>query len=414
MAGTVMMTASIIDYIVSPLSGAVISGTRPMKWGRIRSWLLVAPPLIIPFYLLQFSNLGNGAVAAIIISLGYVISHTMWNIAFTADVALIAEIAPSREERLKLGSNRMLYNNLGRMFSNYLTPTILVALTALFASEAMGYSALVFCSTIIMFLCFLSDFLITKGYERQTPEDAKADKPKQDRVKFRELIAVFKKNGHLLALMIADLTSNVGSFLLPALAVYYYKYVAVNMGLLKYHLFFMSFGGLLGAFLSGHLFHKVYKKRVVMSIYFLITGLLVVSRVFAYQPYFFIAFQTVMQFFVGMSQPLEIDLYMDTGIYHEWKSGKSVTSFIMGLVNIPVKVSIIVKSIVLTLSFLAVGYVPGANPTPEMQQGIVNAYVFVPAIIPIIGAISLGFFYKLNPERVAMMQAEIAERNSKP
>lgn len=414
MAGTIMMVASIIDYIMSPLSGAIINGTQPMKWGRVRSWLLVAPPLVIPFYLLQFSNFGNGIISAIIIFLGYIISHALWNIAFTADVALIAEIAPSREERLRLGSNRMLWNNLGRMFSNYLTPMILVALTAFFASETIGYSALVFISTVVMCLCFLSDFLITKGYENQASEEDKAGRAKQDRVSFKNQIAVFKRNGHLLALMIADLTSNVGSFLLPALAVYYYKYVVMDMSLLKYHLFFMSCGGLLGAFLSGHLFHRVYKKRVVMVIYFLITGLLVVSRAFAYQPYIFIAFQAAMQFFVGMSQPMEIDLYMDTGIYHEWKTGKNVTSFIMGLVNIPIKISIIVKSVILTLTFLAVNYVPGADPTPEVQQGIVNAYIIVPAIIPMIGAISLGFFYKLDPRRIARMQAEIAERNLTP
>jgi GPH family glycoside/pentoside/hexuronide:cation symporter len=382
-----------------------------MKWGRIRSWLLVAPPLVIPFFLLQFSNFGNGIISAVIIFLGYVVSHALWNTAFTAGIALIPKMSTSGEERLKLSSNRMIWSNLGRLFSNYLTPIILLSLTAFFASEAAGYSVLALGVTVIMCLCFLTDFSITKGYENQAPEESKVRESKQDRVKFKDQIAVFKQNSHLLALLISDLTSNVGSFLLPALAVYYYKYVVMDMSLLKYHLLFMSIGGLLGAYLSGRLFQRVYKKKFVMAIYFLITGLLLISKAFAYQPYIFIAFQTVMQFFVGMSQPLEMDLYMDTGIYHEWKTGKNVTNFIMGLINIPLKLSIIVKSAVLTLTFLAVNYVPGADPTPQVQQGIVNAYVFIPAIIPMIGAISLGFFYKLDPKRIAGMQAEIAGRN---
>lgn len=34
---------SIVDAVLSPFYGAIISGTKPMKWGRNRSWMLIAP-----------------------------------------------------------------------------------------------------------------------------------------------------------------------------------------------------------------------------------------------------------------------------------------------------------------------------------------------------------------------------------
>lgn len=38
---------SIVDALLSPFYGAVISGTKAMRWGRNRSWMLIAPPLVI-------------------------------------------------------------------------------------------------------------------------------------------------------------------------------------------------------------------------------------------------------------------------------------------------------------------------------------------------------------------------------
>jgi glycoside/pentoside/hexuronide:cation symporter, GPH family len=41
---------SIVDALLSPFYGAIISGTKPLKWGRNRSWLLIAPPLVVVLF----------------------------------------------------------------------------------------------------------------------------------------------------------------------------------------------------------------------------------------------------------------------------------------------------------------------------------------------------------------------------
>ena len=38
---------SIVDAVSSPFYGAIISGTKPLKWGRNRSWILIMPPLVV-------------------------------------------------------------------------------------------------------------------------------------------------------------------------------------------------------------------------------------------------------------------------------------------------------------------------------------------------------------------------------
>ncbi len=406
--GIIMIVTSIVDFILAPLSGFLISATKPMRWGRIRSWLLISPPLIIIFYLMQFSNLGIGAFSVIIITTGYIFSHALWNTAFTADVAIIAEIAPSHEERLLLGSRRMMFSNLGRMLSSFFTPLFLIFFTDRFGNENTAYLMLILCATIIMCFCFWSDFKITERYEERPPIPyQKADMIK--RLSIKEIISSLHKNPSLFAIMVADLSSNVGSFLLPTLATYYYKYVVCDMNILKYHLFLVAFGGLIGAYFSGYLFKKIYKKKVLIFIYFMISLLLLISRVFAYHTYIFIGIQMLMQFFVGISQPMEADLYMDIATYYEWKNRKNATGFIMGLMNIPGKLSIVLKGIILTITLLAVEYMPEVEPTLGLKRGIANAYL-IPAIIPLIGIISLKFLFILDDKSIEKMENEIDKR----
>ena len=40
---------SVADAALSPFYGGIIDGTKPMKWGRVRSWILICPPIVVPF-----------------------------------------------------------------------------------------------------------------------------------------------------------------------------------------------------------------------------------------------------------------------------------------------------------------------------------------------------------------------------
>ena len=44
------------------------------------------------------------------------------------------------------------------------------------------------------------------------------------------------------------------------------------------------------------------------------------------------------------------------------------------------------------------GYVANAEPTPEMQKAIINAYTLIPMLFPILGFVLLKFFWKSGQE----------------
>ena len=84
----------------------------------------------------------------------------------------------------------------------------------------------------------------------------------------------------------------------------------------------------------------------------------------------------------------------------------------MGLLNIPVKVSQVIKSLVITGLLVSVGYVAGMATTPELSAGIANGYITAPLIAPAIGFVIMLFLFRLRYQDVDKMQAEVNARRA--
>ena len=408
LAGTVLTLTSSIDLFFSIFVGAFIGMINPMKWGRLRSYQLILPPFVILFFTLQFTVIGSGTGAAFLMILFYVLAHICSTTAYTADFAMVAEIAATPQDRIKLNSNRMVGSNFGRLFTGYAVPTI-VAFVRGFASEQIAYFYLAFAFSFLFAVTYFAHFKMGEGYENQG-----GNKKTDENLKLRDVLTAFAANKNLAAIVISDLSSTVGSFVIPALNVYYYKYIAVTMPnvTLPIHLLFSSLTGLAGAWLAGIAGKKVReKKKVLLVTYALMAVLIAVMRMFALtSAYLFFVFQISMQLVQGFTQPLESDLYMDVAVYHEWKTGKNCTAFIMGLLNIPVKVGQVIKNISIAMLLAAVNYAADMPATPELMQGIANGYIYTPLAAPLLGIVILGLVFSIKASEVPMMQKEVNER----
>ena len=402
LVGGILTFTATADFIIAPLMGSVINLIKPLKWGRNSSWLLLGPVILLPFAVSQYTVFGNGIAAAALLSAVYIIGHILLNLTYTADVALIPCIATDEKMRLRLNSNRMVGSNLGRLANSYVVPTVIATLTSMSFSEERIYVLLAFGFSLVLMFGYLCEFFMTKGMESSTT--AAESLESTDRLSFKDMLDAFKDNTNLPAIVVADLGSNIGSFLIPTLNVYYYKYVAINIpnvGLAN-HLLITGLCGLFGAKLAGMLRKAVKnKKNYLLSVYLLVSLSCVLSRIFAFNGYVFVVCQGIMQLLIGTSQPFELDLYMETAAYHEEKTGKNVTPFIMGLTNVPAKLSVIIRGVVISLTLSLAGYVPGAAITPALQSGLANGYLTVPGVVPIISFVSLLCFYKTKSKNAA-------------
>lgn len=391
LVSVIAMIGSILDFLMVPVSGAIMVSTKPMKWGRYRSWLLVCPPLVVLFYLLCFTVVESSQLlTAACALLGYVGGKVAWNLVYASNVSLTAILSRGLDNKTRLTSQRMMGSNLGRLLGNSLTPAI-VSAVAVHLGEVNGYRIAILIMGSAYILASWIHFQISKKQKNEEEETVKA----QEKMPLSEIIKVVMVEPKLLITLIIDLTSNVASLVLPSLAVYYYKYCAGDPGMVSTHMLIIGFGGLAGASVVRLLGKRIGNtKPVLVFLYCLVAACLLSIQLVSDSVVYFLAIGAIISLITGMTQPFELTLYMGTAASYRRKTGKDATGFIMGLSNLPVKFASIVKSTLIPFTLAAVGYVANAEPTPEMQQAIINAYTLIPAVFPITGMLLLAFAYK--------------------
>ena len=91
--GTVALlvsVSSIFDSATAWVYGAVINSTKPMKWGRYRSWLVVITWLLPVTSFLLYCRIGKSeAVATVFFFIAMFASRIVQNFPYTANVAMI-------------------------------------------------------------------------------------------------------------------------------------------------------------------------------------------------------------------------------------------------------------------------------------------------------------------------------------
>ncbi len=404
----ISLFSSIFDFFMVPLSGVILVSAKPMKWGRYRSWLLFCPVIAVLFFLLCYNVVDNNVIlTSVCILVGYIGAKAAWNVTYAANVSLTAVMATDQQTKSKLASQRMMGSNAGRLLGNYLTPLIVAWATVRFA-ESTGYTIAIILTGIVYIITSLIHFADSRGCENANISAKEAEKEKTEKFSAKEICLALVANPQLLITLIIDLTSNVASLVLPSLAVYYYKYCAQNMALTSIHMLIIGLSGLAGASIVRFFGTKIKDTRKNLLVLYIIVALTLISiRFTASNPILFMILSGVVAILTGMTSPFELNLYIDNTVYYSYKKGKDATGFIMGLSNLPVKFASIIKSTLIPFTLMAVGYVANAEPTPEMQAAIINAYTLIPCIFPVFGFILLKFVYKLKHSDVEEMKRKI-------
>ena len=87
----------------------------------------------------------------------------------------------------------------------------------------------------------------------------------------------------------------------------------------------------------------------------------------------------------------------------------------MGLQNTPIKISSMLKGVLLPLVLAASGYdatIAAENAPLAMKVGIANTMFIVPCAFLVLGIFAMVFLYNLPKSRIVEMQKEIDERKA--
>jgi GPH family glycoside/pentoside/hexuronide:cation symporter/glucuronide carrier protein len=388
-----------------PTAGVILEKSN-MRWGRYRSWLLIGPPVAALFFTLQFAKIGTTTTNAVLICIGGIISHLVFNIFYAGHVAMNNSMTTVREERISMASNRGMFNAIGSISFSLVGAKSIELLGG--DSPALGSTLTVVVSGILMILCYWWLFAITKDYAYH-PKAGDMTKPK-DKMSIGEMLKQIVVNPPLMGLMLAELGRYLGRFIIFGLAFYYFKYVVNNLAVITIFFTGLNVVCFFGAMATSPIAKKIGERNTyIISLSLFIIGLLAVWLLpMNYTSFMIVMFVAYLGY--GMPDALGVAMYSTTVDYGEWKTGKNARGFIMSLISFPIKAAVLIRNVIITSILVSAGYVADMAPTPELISGIKTGITLIPAAFIGVGLIIIILLYRISPEKHKTMQAEIAAR----
>jgi len=413
MVSVITTIASLVDACLSWIYGAILNSVKPKKWGRYRSWLILVPWLVPFLYAFQFLKIGDGVVSAVVIIVGTIVSHVAWNFPYVANVSMISVAGATPEDRSQLSSTRAAWANLSRVIFSYIGPPM-AAFFAGIIGETNQYAATAFVLGCIMAVLYYVHFRMLDGYE-ETGEQEMANPKAQDKNKTsgRDLGKALLQNPPLIALLVADLTKFMFNFVIAGAAVYYFTYVAQNPGLMATYILISNILCVIGSYLSKNISKKLSTRTTTIIIFIIMAGALIIANFMYSNTIAVLIFMSIGQFGYGVAYACTPALYADTIIYSEWKTGKNAAGWISGLQNVPLKVAVMTRGIIISACLALAAFDSAMDPalaSTDLMKAICLAFMLIPAIALIIGALSLIFGFKLTKDNVLTYQTELNAR----
>ena len=414
----IQTTTTAIDAATSWMYGAIMNGTKPMKWGRYRSWLLITPWLVPLIYMMKYVVVGeNQTIAAWIIIAAGVISSIIWNFGYVANMALIAVVGKTPAERAQLSASRGTYNRAATMLFSYMGLP-LANLLAMIVTEQYKFAALAFVFAVMAAIGYNIHFKLTEGYE-ELPKDAALEGKEAVKKEKTSAGAMFKAlfaNTHLIFLLVAEFTRWSTNFIVSGCAVYYFTYVAQNMALLPTYLLITSILCTAGAYTSKYLAVKMGTKQAFVFSFLLFGACLVTARLCYTSTWAVIGLMALGQYGYGCIYSLSAPMFADASIYAEYKTGENSSGWIMGLGNVPLKVALIVRGLIINGVLIAAGFSAQTAveaTTIAVKEAIANIFLLIPGAGLIAGGLLILFGFRLTRETVEQMSSEIELRKIK-
>ena len=410
---------SLVDAALSWVYGVLLNTMKPMKWGRYRSWLAVIPWLVPFLYAFQFIKLNDGAAGIVVIIVATITSHIAWNIPFVANISMINIASKTPDDRMALSSTRALWGALGMVLYSYVGPGAVSILAAVVGAKN-SYGAAAFVFGALMAAGYFAHFKMFEGYEETGAEEIarlqREKKAKQDQhaEKGHGMLKSLTSNPYLLGLIVADLAKYVYMFVANGIAVYYFTYVAGNAGLTATFILISNLLGVAASYLSKKAAGKFSARNTVIIAYLSMVVVLVLGFLFYNSTWVVLIMVSIAQFFCTMTNACGPALYADCAIYSEYKTGTNATGMIMGLSNIPLKIGVVSRGILINACLAMAGFslavVQSNEVTEKLARGISMGFTVIPAIAVGIGALILIFGYKLSSKDIEGYSAEIEKR----
>ncbi len=404
--GTMFIVTKVVDAISDPAMGLIADRTKS-RWGKFRPYLLWGA---IPYGLCGYAMFANPDLSyngkliyAYVTYTLMMLSYTVINVPYSA---LMGVISPHSIERTKVASFRFIAAfTAAWLIGTFVTPlkTILGG-----GDEALGFRLTMMIFAVLSVALFWICFATTKERVAPVQEDTKIP------LDLKALLS----NGPWIALFIAAIFTLMNIAVRGGTALYYLKYYVGDDGSPIFLIFdktavLMSLGLLamiFGIALTKMLCERFEKRSLLITLTVLNAIAMAVFYVIPPDQYWLmVAINCLASFIIGPTPALVWAMYADCADYGEWKTGRRTTALIFSTVQFAQKLGLAVGAGLAGILLSYFGFVANEVQSESAMAGIRFLFSILPAILAVLGAISI-LFYRLDRQTVAKVEQELQER----
>jgi Na+/melibiose symporter-like transporter len=364
LTGVVLMAARVVDLIVGVAVGAVIQKVS-LKHGQYRSWLLYGPFMVSIGTALTFINFPVPiAVKAVQIFAAYILYGAGMSLIQLSQNGLLAKIAgPNMRHRITLAGKISQGQQGGRIISSVVILPLILLVDKLGPD---GYTVVQAIMSVCALVGQLPLFFMTGAFEGFDPEFKNRG---GGSVKLTTMFATALKNVQLLIIMLADGLRYAVYMGLTGLGVYYFRYVAQNMGMFTFALTVQSIAAFAAAFLMPAVARKIGKKNSgIISGVFMTAFLAALAWLGMASPMVFVVCIAGFTVSHGLILACGVNLYLDCGEYQLYKTGADAKTFTMGMYGVAIKIGFLLSTVVSTFVLEASGYSGLTNTVDDLRK----------------------------------------------
>ena len=408
MMAAILLIWNIWDAVNDPLMGTILDKSFAKSKnpkGKFRPWLLRSTPLIaitciVFFTLPTFFEGITMMVVLFVCKILYEGSYTMFNIPMGS---LLSSMAKNDEERAQLSSARGFGSTVSSLVPVFTAPLIL---SALGDTNPIAYTVMAVVFAAIGFVMCLLHYLWTE--ERSEPVAASQDAA--DKIKFTDILNVFKSNRAFLALCLHSICLCTQQSVATALGTYMYADVLGNLAL-------MSAASLLSMPLSfiflaiapkmakkfgleGYIRHGLMIGAVMYVALFAMHLVMPVSAIVH------LIISSIAGAFVMISTQQQYGLVGESIDYNEYLTGKRTEGSIYGTFSLSRRVGTTIGNSLGVLMLGWIGYDANlAVQTASTLTGIKVLCVLLPGIFALGSWIAFRFVWNITPAVREKMRA---------
>jgi len=403
--GTLMLLSRLLDGVSDLVMGSIIDRTHT-KWGKARPWILwSAIPMGLGLVLMFTipSSLGSGgklAYASVTYILMAAVIYTACNLSYNT---LLALEAPDPKDRVTMSSLRFFLTMATVLFINYNCTKFV---------DAFGWTGMSVIFGGIAIVLLLITFFGTK--ERTNLEQNTGARQKAEKTSVAESFKYLFQNKYFFLLTIVFVLNYTILGVNNGLRIYYARDVLGNAGLMGTLTLCFILPKMIGNLVYPYINKLLGKWKSMMLGYVIeLAGVLIMALLPANFTYAVIGLVCLGIGGIPHNAGL-FAMVADVIDYGEWKTGVRLDGLTNSATSFGMKVGAGLGSALVGWGLAWAAYDGGlAAQTAATVSGIKTVFTLVPAVLIIIGLITLAFcnLDKIYPQIVAGLEERKAKAN---